>query len=124
MNNKKILIGAITFIVLITIVLIIAKSLKKTDEIILKNRGGVSYNWEYIIEDKNIISFKEKESQEKTKNLVGGEVEEHFIFKGLKEGSTTIKFEYRNFVDNSVKETKKYKVKVDKKLRVDIKIIK
>ena len=48
----------------------------------------------------------------------------HFILKGLKEGTTTIKFKHRNFVDNSINKTKEYTVKVNKKLEIFIKEIK
>lgn len=124
MKKKIIIIGTIILLALIAVFIYLSNSSKTTNEIILKTNGGVSYLWEFEIENNDIIKYKEKESLEKRKNVVGGEIEEHYIFKGLNEGKTIITFRYRNFVDNTVDKTKKYKVKVDKKLKVNIKEIK
>ena len=56
--------------------------------------------------------------------MAGGVVVEHYIFSGLKEGSTKIKFEYKNFTNNNVEEVREYKVIVDKHLKLKIKKIK
>ena len=96
----------------------------KTQEIVLKTNGGISYNWEYTIENTDIIGIEDEKSEEKSHEVVGGEIEKHFILKGLKEGTTTIKFKHRNFVDNSINKTKEYTVKVNKKLEIFIKEIK
>ena len=121
-NKKVIIIVGVILIILVSIIILINS--KKVNEVVLKTKGGVSYLWEYNIENNNIIELEEKESEEKTKNVVGGEKEQHFIFKGLKEGTTTITFDHRNIVENNVTNTKKYKVTVDKKLEVNLKEIK
>ena len=123
MKNKKtiIIVGIILVILAVFIVLI---NSKKVNEVVLKTKGGVSYLWEYMIENDGIIELEEKESEEKTRNVIGGEKEQHFVFKGLKEGTTTITFDHRNIVENNVTNTKKYKVTVNKKLEVNIKEIK
>ena len=123
MKNKKtiIIVGIILVILAVFIVLI---NSKKVNEVVLKTKGGVLYLWEYMIENDGIIELEEKESEEKTRNVIGGEKEQHFVFKGLKEGTTTITFDHRNIVENNVTNTKKYKVTVNKKLEVNIKEIK
>ena len=106
------------------LIIILTGCMTKNDEIVLKTNGGVPYLWKYTIDNKNIVKFKCKKVKVKDKNLAGGEVIEHYIFSGLEEGTTEIKFEYKNFTDNSVSETKKYKVIVDKNLKLKIKKIK
>ncbi len=124
MNNKKKLIIGIIFLIVITLVIINIIKPHKKKEIVLKTNGGVPYNWEYTIENTDIIGIEDEKLEEKSHEIVGGEIEKHFILKGLKEGTTIIKFEHRNFVDNSINKTKKYTVKVNKKLEIFIKEIK
>lgn len=89
-------------------------------EIMLETNGGVSSNWEYVIADPNVIGYKEKKSVDKNPGSEGGKIEEHYIFEGLKEGKTTIKFKYINFITNKVQETKTYYAEVDKDLNITI----
>ncbi len=123
MDSKKklIIIGGVVLLIVLIIVLL---NLKTNNEVVLKTNEGVSYVWEYSIDNDDIVEYTEKESIDKKKRLVGGEIEEHYVFKGKKAGTTTITFDYRNFVDNTIDKTKKYKVKVNKRLQVDIKEIK
>lgn len=93
----------------------------KSNEIVLKTNGGVPYNWEYEIGDTAILIFDNLNSIELDKNVEGGRVEQHYTFRGLKPGNTTIKFVYRNFVDKRVDSTKEYDVTVDDDLNVVIK---
>ena len=123
MKNKKTIIIVIIILVILAVFIVLINS-KKVNEVVLKTKGGVSYLWEYMIENDGIIELEEKESEEKTRNVIGGEKEQHFVFKGLKEGTTTITFDHRNIVENNVTNTKKYKVTVNKKLEVNIKEIK
>ena len=80
MNNKKILIIGIIFLIVITLVIINIIKPHKTKEIVLKTNGGVSYNWEYTIENTDIIGIEDEKSEEKSHEIVGGEIEKHFIF--------------------------------------------
>ena len=52
--------------------------------------------------------------------MLGGGIEQHYIFEGLKEGTTTIKFELKSFVSTDIAETKNFDVSVDKNLKVTI----
>ena len=116
MKNKFLIIFLVIYFTII-----LTGCIKKNDEVILKTNGGVPYVWEYSISDKNIVKFKCKKVEVKDKNIAGGVVVEYYIFSGLKEGSTKIKFEYKNFTNNNVEEVREYKVIVDKHLKLKIK---
>ncbi len=118
--KKGIIIGII-IVIIIAVVLILFNPFAKKNYVILKTNGGVPYKWEYTIENLNVIKFDEMVSTSKNKNITGGEILEKYIFKGLKKGETTITFEYKNFTDGTVDQTKVYKVTVNKNLKVKIK---
>ena len=91
-----------------------------SNEIVLNTNGGVPYVWEYEIEDASIINIDKVEDKELNPGTNGGVIEKHYYFKGMKKGTTTITFNYNDTRDNKIKETKKYKVIVDKNLNVKI----
>lgn len=78
--------------------------------------SGIPFRWEYVIEDESIIKFEKiNYVSEKTKEpICGGNVDHHYLFKGLKRGKTKIIFKYVNFADNYLSEIETYKVEVDK----------
>ena len=118
--NKKVMIGIgiIFFSALFVVLKIVIPSMTGSKELELtyKTNGGVPYKWEYRIEDESIVEFvKTKEvKSESDKELTGGPVYINYIFKGLKEGKTTIIFKYINITDNSIEKEEKVEVKVDK----------
>ena len=118
--NKKVMIGIgiIFFSVLFVVLKIVSPSMTGSKELELtyKTNGGVPYKWEYKIEDESIVEFvKTKEvKSESDKELTGGPVYINYIFKGLKEGKTTIIFKYINITDKSIEKEEKVEVKVDK----------
>lgn len=132
--KKKILFGIIILAIVVIAISIGVKSPKKlnsnqtndtnkTAEIVVEAQGSIPYDWEYTIADTSIIKFKEmkeatKENSEEV--ILGGGTEIHYIFEGLKEGTTTIKFELKSFVDSDIAETKNFEVAVDKNLKVSI----
>ena len=116
MKNKFLIIFLVIYFTII-----LTGCIKKNDEVILKTNGGVPYVWKYSISNKNIVKFKCKKVEVKDKNVAGGVVVEYYIFSGLKEGSTKIKFEYKNIIDNKIEKVKLYKAIVDKNL--DVKIV-
>lgn len=126
--NKKISIGIILVLVL-SIVLIIKLSSNSSGskelELTYKTNGGVPYKWEYEIEDESIVGFvKTKDiTSEEDKQLDGGPVYINYIFKGLKQGKTTITFKYVNIVDGSIEKEEKVTVKVDKNKNISLNII-
>ena len=130
--NKKVILG-IGIIVLVVILVIIAIVINNTDsstghkelELTYKSNGGVPYKWEYKIEDESIVEFVGTKdiTEEKDKNLDGGPVYTNYIFKGLKEGKTTITFRYVSFIDGSVDKEEKVTVKVDKNKNISLNAI-
>ena len=118
--NKKVMIGIgiIFFSALFIVLKIVIPSTTGSKELELtyKTNGGVPYKWEYKIEDESIVEFvKTKDiTSESDKELTGGPVYINYIFKGLKEGKTTIIFKYINITDNSIEKEEKVEVKVDK----------
>ena len=95
----------------------------KTAEVVVEAQGSIPYEWEYTIADTSIIKFKETKEVKNDNSdevMLGGGTEQHYIFEGLKEGITTIKFELKSFVSTDVAETKNFDVSVDKNLKVTI----
>ena len=118
--NKKVMIGI--GIILLSVLFVILKIVipsttgSKKLELTYKTNGGVPYKWEYKIEDESIVEFVETKNitDKKYKKLVGGPVYINYIFKGLKEGKTTITFKYISIIDGSIEKEEKVTVKVDK----------
>ena len=126
--NKKVLIGIgiIVVIGLLVVLKIVIPSTSGSKELELtyKTNGGVPYKWEYKIEDESVVAFvKTKDiTSKKDKELDGGPVYINYIFKGLKEGKTTITFKYVNIVDGSVDKEEKVTVKVDKYKNISLNV--
>lgn len=118
--NKKLVIGiGIIFLVVLFVILKIvipSEAGSKELELTYMTNGGVPYRWEYKIEDESIVEFVRNKdiTSEEDKKLDGGPVYINYIFRGLKEGKTTITFKYVNIVDNSIERKEKVTVKVDK----------
>lgn len=120
MNSKvRIMIVNIILIVLVIIFVLNNKN-HSIAEIRLTTNGGVPYKWEYVIEDDSIIKCKEVKTESKDPDADGGIIYQYYDFEGLKEGTTIIIFEYKDILDNSVKEIKKYNVSVDKHRKIKI----
>lgn len=127
--NKKVMIGVgiILLAVLFIILRIVIPSTlgSKELELTYKTNGGVPYKWKYKIEDESIVKFvrtKDITSNE-DKKLDGGPVYTNYIFKGLKQGKTTITFKYINIVDGSIDKEEKITVKVDKYKNISLNLI-
>lgn len=122
-TNRKIIVGIFLGLLCITAVgcgMVTVKNNKdNNNEIILETNGGVPYEWKYSIDDESIVKFNSKDSISDDE-LAGGKVELHYYFKGLKKGTTTIKFEYVNFVNDEVEKTKNYEAVVDADLNLNI----
>ena len=78
----------------------------------------------YIIDNEDIVKLSDKTVVEKKGNITGGVIKTKYVFEGVKQGTTTIKFEYKNIVDNSVDEIKVYKAVVNEDLKIKLKRIK
>lgn len=123
-HKKYIICSIIALLILIIGLMVIACSRKKEFDdravIELSTNGGVPYSWEYTIEDENIVKLDDKDSKEKNSTTAGGPVKLMYYFKGIKEGNTTITFNYKNITNDTIDETKVYSVIVDKKLKIKI----
>ena len=90
-------------------------------EIVLTTNGGLPREWKYSIKDNSIVTFSKIFDLEKRPGTAGGEIYQHYFLKGLKEGTTTIKFEYVNTIgDKDVVKEENYTITVDKDLKVTI----
>lgn len=127
--NKKVMIciSVILVVALLIVLKVIIPNISGSKELELtyKSNGGVPYKWEYKIEDESIVKFvKTKDiTSKEDKKLDGGPVYTNYIFKGLKQGKTTITFKYINIVDGSVVKEEKLTVKVDKYKNISLKLI-
>lgn len=124
--NKKVIIGiGIIFVAVLLVVLGVVISNvtgSKELELTYKTNGGVPYKWEYKIEDESIVQLvKTKDiTSKKDKELLGGPIYTNYIFKGLKEGKTTITFKYINITDGSIDKEEKVTVKVDRNNNISL----
>jgi predicted secreted protein len=79
--------------------------------------AGTGYAWTAKGFDTKVLALQSQESRsETTDGRTGGPMIEHFVFKGVKEGETTITFELRRPWEKDVaaNETRTMKVKVTK----------
>lgn len=127
MNKKvKIGIGIILGVVLVVALVLVITSFKSSSgnelELTYETYGGAPHKWEYKIEDESIVKFvKTKDiTPDNEKNLVGGVVYTNYVFKGLKQGKTTITFKYVNIVDNTVEKEETVNVMVDKNKNISL----
>lgn len=96
----------IIFLLLVCVILI---GCNKKDNIVnefdyvleLDSNPSTGYTWNYTIEDDSVISIEEGEyiSSTTDENIVGAPGRQKFIVHGLKEGSTTVIFKYRQTWD-------------------------
>ena len=119
--NKKLIVGILLVLAVVLCVVLYFIVSDNSDghkelELTYKSNGGVPYKWEYKIEDESIVEFvKTKDiTSKEDKKLDGGPVYTNYIFRGKKEGKTTITFKYVSIVDGSVDKEEKVIVKVDK----------
>lgn len=125
MMNKKLIIilTSLIGVLAITSIILLNVNGSKTLEITVNTNGGVPYNWQYEIEDEEIVKYVKKYTVEEDKTLDGGPVSINFVFEGLREGKTTIKLKYVNVIDNSVEKEEIHHVKVDKLKNISLVVI-
>lgn len=88
---------------------------KERVELVYKINAGIPFKWVYEIEDESIVKFDES-YQIKNDNIdgrSGGAIETKYVFKGIKEGTTTITFKYVSIDGDKIYEEYKHVVKVD-----------
>ena len=91
----------------------------KTLELTYQTNGGVPYEWKYEIKDESIVKLN-KQYSEAQDDLDGGQVNEKFVFEGLKQGKTTITFKYVSITDKNVEKEETVTVKVDKNKNISL----
>lgn len=124
MMNKKLIIILTSLICVLSITsIILLNENSKTLEITVNTNGGVPYNWQYEIEDEEIVKYLKKYTVEEDKTLDGGPISINFVFEGLKEGKTTIKLKYVSVIDNSIEKEEIHHVKVDKLKNISLVVI-
>jgi len=122
--NKYIIIVLFVFVIAISVIRVVfikskPKDLKLTYEI----NAGIPFKWEYEIEDESIVGFvKSYVVRDDNKGgKVGASVYTDYVFKGLKEGTTTITFRTVSitgeYPDSNIE---KNIVRVDKNLNVTL----
>lgn len=124
--NKNIIIVGLLFLLIILVVIVVrlwfnkennSKELELTYEI----NAGIPFKWIYEIEDKSVVEFVKKYvvRDDNKGAKVGASVYTNYVFKGLKEGKTSITFKMVNITGehNDVKEEKNI-VYVDKDLNI------
>ena len=96
-----------------------SKELELTYEI----NAGIPFKWVYEIENPEIVEFVKSYviKDENTNGKVGASVYTNYVFKGLKEGETTITFKIVS-ITGEYEDTshKTHKVKVDKDLNISL----
>ena len=130
--NIKVIIITIVVIILLAIVLkllpqnitnLIHKKDPKQLELTYEINAGIPFKWEYEIEDETIVEFvKSYVIRDDNKGgKVGASVYTNYVFKGLKEGTTTITFKCVS-ITGEHENTKEihHKVKVDKDLNISL----
>ena len=88
----------------------------------MQTNGGVPYEWQYEIKDMDTVEFvKSYEIDNQNKNgLVGAPISINYVFKGLKEGKTTITFKYVSLSDGEIAQEKDFNIKVDNKKNISL----
>ena len=131
--NTKLLIGIGVVVLIIAVILVIVlpkkddnndnKKNTKEIEITREINAGIPFKWEYEIKDKDIVEFSRSYvlKDDNTGGKVGASVYTNYVFKGLKEGTTTITFRVVSITgeyEPTNEET--YKINVDKDLNISI----
>ena len=85
-------------------------------ELTYELNAGIPFKWEVEVEDDSIVEYvKSYVVRDDNKDAItGASVYTNYVFRGLKEGTTTITFKLVNFADNYISSEEKHKVKVDK----------
>ncbi len=97
------------------------EKLANTMTVILEGNPTTGYEWTAIVKDKDIVKITKSEytPDENAENLVGVGGKYTFEFEALKEGKTTITFEYKRSweTENPLYKTT-YNITVDKDLNI------
>lgn len=127
MDKKIIIIIGIIMVVAIVVGVILFFNSKdishKTLELSYQTSKGIPYRWEYEIEDESIVKLERSFVDDENKRQKGGIIHNHYVFSGLKEGKTKIRFKYVEFTKNKVEREEVVNVKVDKFKNISLVVI-
>lgn len=130
--SKKIIIGIIVVVVIVLLILVligikfVKESSSKELEITKEISAGIPFKWEYVIEDEEIVECTKVYvlKDENTHGKVGAPIYRNYVFKGLKEGVTTVTFKFTSIDNEDYDGTKDvYKIKVDKDLNISLVVL-
>ena len=99
------------------------RSQKNELELTYSSNGGVPFEWVYEIGDESIVTFVKSydEVDKKDKYLDGAPVKTVYVFKGLKEGETTITFKYKSLaVEGEISMEEVNTVRVSEKGKISL----
>ncbi len=92
-------------------------------ELVYKISAGIPFRWEFEIKDNNIVEFvKSYVIRDDNKGaLVGAHVYTKYVFKGMKEGKTTISFRLVSITgEHDIQDEDKYMVMVNKNMNISL----
>ena len=120
MDKKYLIIIGIVLVIVVGVILFFifkdnsSDNSSKTLELTYQTSKGIPFRWEYEIEDESIVKLERSFVDDENKRQKGGIVHNHYVFSGLKEGKTRIRFKYVEFTKNRVEKEEVINVKVDK----------
>ena len=120
MDKKYLIIIGIVLVIVVGVILFFifkdnsSDNSSKTLELTYQTSKGIPFRWEYEIEDESIVKLERSFVDDENKRQKGGIVYNHYVFKGLKEGKTKIRFKYVEFTKDRVEKEEVINVKVDK----------
>ena len=114
--------GVILIIIIVVIIKIFISDSSKKIELTYKSNGGVPFKWEFVIEDESVVEFvKSYELSNDNKGAIaGGPIYTNYVFKGLKEGTTTVTFKYVSITDGRVEKEEVNTLHVDKNKNIAV----
>ncbi len=126
--NKYIFISiGIILIIGLVFILILTKPHKNDDpkqlELTYEINAGIPFKWVYEIEDESIVEFVKSYviQDDNTDGKVGASVYTNYVFKGLKEGETTITFKVVSITgEYEDSQIEVHKVRVDSDLNISL----
>lgn len=126
--NNKIIICLIFIVIVISIVILYMMFFKKSGvvsnprelELTYEINAGIPFRWEVEVDDENIVKYVRNYvvRDDNKGGIVGASVYTNYVFEGISEGETIIRFKYVNFADNYVSSEEEHKVKVDNDLNI------
>ena len=130
MNNKNIVIIIIVSLIIVLGIIISLILLNKKKPIIKNPKeleltyeisAGIPFKWDFEIEDEDVVQFVRSYvvKDENVGGLVGGKITRNYVFKGLKEGETSVTFKFVSITgehEDGLHE--KHIIKVDKDLNI------